>query len=67
MANFSFKLDGQVDMMSLNPLEMTNFEMAGAIFGVTGVIITFLLSRRTAERQRPHEFLAQETNDDAID
>ena len=67
MANFSFKLDGQVDMMSLNPLEMTNFEMAGAIFGVTGVLISIFLSRRKATRQRPHEFLAQETDQDAID
>lgn len=67
MANFSFKFDGEVDMMSLNPLEMTNFEMAGTIFGIMGIIITILLSRRAGTRQRPHEFIAQETEDDAID
>lgn len=66
MANFSFSFDGRVDMMSLNPLEMTNFEMAGAIFGITGILITLFLSRKAAERQRPHDFVPQETDEDAI-
>ncbi|MCW2366906.1 hypothetical protein M2341_002353 [Sphingobium sp. B7D2B] len=66
MANFSFKLDGQVDMMSLNPLEMTNFEMVGALFGIMGILITLYLSRKAAARQRPHEFIPQETDEDAV-
>jgi len=68
MPNFSFALDGKADMMSLNPLEMTNFEMAGTILGVAGVILTIVLSRRAAAKtQRPHEFQARETDDGAID
>ncbi len=66
MVNFHFALDGKVDMMSLNPLEMTNFEMVGAIFGVAGVLLTLLLSRR-ANTQRPHVFTAQESDEDALD
>ena len=66
MANFSFAIDGQVDMMSLNPLEMTNFEMVGTIFGIAGVILTIILSRRATARQLPHEFQPQETDDGAI-
>jgi hypothetical protein len=65
-ANFSFAIDGKYDMMSLNPLEMTNFEMMGTIFGVAGLIITFVLSRRNAKRQLPHTFTAQETEEDNI-
>lgn len=65
-ANFSFVIDGKYDMMSLNPLEMTNFEMMGTIFGVAGLIITFILGRRDAKRQLPHTFIAQETEEDKI-
>ena len=39
MPSFAFAWDGQVDMMSVNPLEMTNFEMTGAIFGIGAVVI----------------------------
>ena len=68
MPNFSFALDGKADMMSLNPLEMTNFEMAGAIAGLVGVILTIVLSRRAAAKtQRPHEFPAREMDDSAFD
>lgn len=67
MANFNFAIDGQVDMMSLNPLEMTNFEMTGALFGIAGLLITFVLSRRGGERQKPHQFTARETDEGAIE
>lgn len=65
-ANFSFAIDGKYDMMSLNPLEMTNFEMMGTIFGVAGLLITFIRGRRAAKRQLPHTFTAQETEEDRI-
>ena len=65
-ATFSFVIDGKTDMMSLNPLELTNFEMMGTIFGFAGLIITFILSRSSAKRQLPHEFTSQETTEDAI-
>lgn len=64
MWNFSFALDGKTDMMSLNPLEMTNFEMMGTIFAVAGVLLTILLSRMAKNRQRPHEFVAHEVEED---
>jgi len=67
MANFNFVIDGATDMMSLNPLEMTNFEMMGTIFGIGGILFTLLLSRIGARRQPTHEFEARETADDAID
>lgn len=66
MPTFDFTLDGKVDLMSLNPLEMTNFEMAGAIFGVAGVLLAMVLSRRAAGRQLPHVFVATETDEDAL-
>jgi hypothetical protein len=59
-ATFDFALDGKADMMSLNPLEMTNFEMMGAVFGVTGLVITFIRSRLAAKRQVPHKFIVDE-------
>jgi hypothetical protein len=65
-ATFSFAIDGKYDMMSLNPLEMTNFEMCGTIAGFAGLIITFVLSRRNAKRQLPHVFTAQETEEDKL-
>ena len=66
MWNFNFALDGKTDMTSLNPMELTNFEMVGTLFGVAGLIITFILSRRAAKRQKPHIFTVQETEEDAI-
>ncbi|MEO0031934.1 MAG: hypothetical protein RIS94_1692 [Pseudomonadota bacterium] len=42
MASFAFAWDGQVDMMSVNPLEMTNFEMTGAVFGIAAVLIVLV-------------------------
>ena len=66
MPTFDFALDGKADLMSLNPLEMTNFEMTGAIFGIAGVLLTIVLSRRAAKRQLPHVFSATETEEDAI-
>ncbi|MBO9499889.1 MAG: hypothetical protein J7496_17315 [Novosphingobium sp.] len=65
-ATFAFAIDGKYDMMSLNPLEMTNFEMCGTIAGVAGLIITFIRSRSKAKRQLPHSFTAQETEEDKI-
>jgi len=62
MWNFSFVLDGKTDMMSLNPLEMTNFEMMGTIFGIAGVLLTLL--RIIRNRQRPHEFTVHEVEDE---
>jgi len=67
MVNFSFVIDGKVDMFSLNPLEMTNFEMAGAVFGILGVILHIILSRRASHRQLPHHFTATQTEEGAID
>lgn len=66
MWTFDFAIDGKTDMMSFNPLELTNFEMMGTIFGVAGLVITFILSRRAAKRQLPHEFTAAETEEDKI-
>jgi hypothetical protein len=67
MANFNFALDGKVDLFSLNPLEMTNFEMAGTIIGIAGVLLSMALRRSARPRQRPHLFtaeLADETTPD---
>lgn len=65
-ATFAFAIDGKTDMMSLNPLELTNFEMAGTIFGFAGLVITFVLGRIAAKRQKPHHFIAEETDEGAI-
>ena len=54
MANFNFALDGKVDLFSLNPLEMTNFEMAGTIIGIAGVLLSMALRRSARPRLRPH-------------
>ncbi|ODU67516.1 MAG: hypothetical protein ABT11_19925 [Novosphingobium sp. SCN 66-18] len=65
MANFNFALDGKVDLFSLNPLEMTSFEMAGTIIGIAGVLLSMALRRSARHRQRPHLFtpeLADETD-----
>ena len=39
---FAFAFDGKVDMMSINPLEMTNFEATGYIGGFIAVVITVI-------------------------
>jgi hypothetical protein len=60
MWTFDFAMDGKADMMSLNPLEMTNFEMMGAIGGIGGVLLTILLGRIAKRReQAPHTFVAR--------
>ncbi|AJP72540.1 hypothetical protein [Sphingomonas hengshuiensis] len=66
MPTFAFALDGKADLMSLNPLEMTNFEMMGAIFGIGGVLLALLLRHHAAKRQLPHVFTATETEEDSI-
>ena len=66
-ANFSFAIDGKYDMMSLNPLEMTNFEMMGTIFGVGGVLLTLLLSRLNKSKHLADEFSASTTEEDAVE
>lgn len=65
-ATFSFILDGKTDMMSLNPLEHTNFEMMGSIFGIAGLAITFLGSRLGKKAQLPHSFAGAETDEDSL-
>lgn len=66
-ATFSFIMDGKTDMMSLNPLEHTNFEMMGTIFGIGGVLFTLLLSRLAKHRQLADEYSASQTEEDAVD
>ena len=65
-ATFAFAFDGKADMMSLNPLEHTNFEMIGSIFGFGGILLTFILGRIAAKRQKPHVFKAEETDEDSL-
>ena len=68
MASFAFALDGKVDMMSLNPLEMTNFELTGTIAGIVGIVLTLIWSRMAARRrQLPDVFTAHQTEEGAID
>jgi hypothetical protein len=67
MVSWAFALDGKVDMSSVNPLEMTNFEMMGTIFGIAGVLLNILWTRYRSRRQLPHVFTAHETEDGAID
>jgi hypothetical protein len=64
MWNFNFEIDGKADMMSLNPLEMTNFEMMGAIFGFGGLALTILLKWRAG---KAHHFVEQESDEGAAD
>ena len=66
-ATFSFVLDGKYDMMSLNPLEMTNFERMGTIFGFAGLVITFIRGRLGTKERLPHTFTGEETEEDAIE
>jgi len=67
MWTFDFAFDGRVDMMSVNPLEMTNFEMMGTIFGIAGLLLTLVLTRLSKNRQRPHEFIAHEIDEGSSD
>lgn len=67
MAHFGFAFDGKTDMMSLNPIEMTNFEMMGFIFGVGGVILTLVVSRLRSKWQQAHEFTGAETEEDSVE
>lgn len=62
-ATFAFALDGQTDLLSLNPLELTNFEMVGTIFGFAGLVITFVRTRMKAKDQLPHEFTSREVSE----
>lgn len=74
MLNFDFAFDGKVDMMSLNPLEMTNFEMMGFIFAFGGILLNVIfnkLRKRAFEKgavavQKPHHFTSEETDEDAL-
>lgn len=66
-ATFAFAMDGRTDMMSLNPLEHTNFEMMGTIFGIGGVIFTLVMGRIAKRKQQAHEFSASESEQNAID
>ncbi|MBN8831994.1 MAG: hypothetical protein J0G94_15550 [Sphingomonadales bacterium] len=64
MWTFDFAFDGKVDMMSINPLEMTNFEMVGTITAIVGLLLTILLGRIAKHReQRPHEFIDHEVDE----
>lgn len=68
MYSFAFAMDGKTDMMSLNPLEMTNFEMMGTIFGIGGVILTLVLGRlRKSTSQPPHKFVARDAGADGAE
>ncbi len=49
---FAFAFDGKVDMHSINPLEMTNFEAAGMTAGIVAVIVTILWDLWTRKKMR---------------
>lgn len=66
-ATFAFAIDGKYDMMSLNPLEMTNFEMMGTIFGFGGVLLTLLMNRMGKASRETHEFEAKASDEAGID
>lgn len=66
-ASFAFALDGKTDMMSLNPLEHTNFEMMGTVFGIAGVIFTLVMSRVARSQRKPDEFTATPSDEGGID
>lgn len=40
---FAFAWDGRVDLLSINPLEMTNYEATGTAFAVIGLIVAATL------------------------
>lgn len=42
MSLFSFKLDGEVDWYSINPLEMTNFERTATIVALVYLVATIV-------------------------
>ena len=66
-ATFAFAWDGQTDMMSLNPLEHTNFEMMGSVFAIGGVLLTLVLSRIARRRAAAECFTAEPTGDAAVE
>lgn len=47
---FAFALDGKTDAQSINPLEMTHFEMYATIAAVTAVAVTLLWDLYTKRR-----------------
>ncbi|MEO9132529.1 MAG: hypothetical protein ABI240_15150 [Sphingomonas sp.] len=55
--------------MSINPLEMTNFEAGATTFAVAGMLLTLALDRYAKYRtwQLPHVLVSSETGEDAID
>lgn len=64
MWTFDFAFDGKVDMMSINPLEMTNFEMVGTIAAIGGLLLTILLDRLAKRReQKAHQFIEQDVDE----
>ncbi len=65
-ATFAFSMDGKTDMMSLNPLEHTNFEMMGSIFGIGGVLFTILMSRISKSTRSTEEFTTQPSEEAGI-
>lgn len=66
-ATFAFAMDGQTDMMSLNPLEHTNFEMMGSVFGFGGVLFTLIMSRVARRKAQADTFTASQTEEDTVE
>ena len=66
-ATFSFALDGRTNMMSLNPLEHTNFEMMGTIFGIAGVLLTFIIGRIARRKQQAIVYTPSESEEDVVE
>lgn len=66
-ATWDFAMDGKTDMMSLNPLEHTSFEMMGTIFAVGGVLFTLVMSRVARSQRKPDAFTASEDDKGGID
>ncbi len=66
-ATFAFAMDGQVDMMSLNPLEHTNFEMMGSVFGIAGVLLTFVMGRIAKRKHLATVYESGESEEDVVE
>lgn len=66
-ATFAFAMDGKTDMMSLNPLEHTNFEMMGTIFGIGGVLFSLIMSRMARSDRKPDVYTPGPDEADGID
>lgn len=66
-ATFAFAMDGKTDMMSLNPLEHTNFEMMGSVFGFGGLLFTLVMSRVARRKAMADAFAASQTEEDAVE